>query len=113
MPTSISDLDAAIAAIKATDSGKVEYNANSGSLKTVTSIERNLLLQGLIFPVGDIASLQLIGQVDATYVALTDSASGASAGLYSYRPIGSTAPDYTTSFPAVDGGVWRLITVAG
>ncbi len=104
----IADIDAAITAIKDTDSSKVEWNDDAASLKQIVLDVRTALLQRGIYYVETISEMQLLNSSETFFVHVNGV--GASNGIYSYRS-GSGTPNYTTSFPAAGGGLWVLNTV--
>ena len=113
MPNTLAQLDAAIADIKTTTSGEIEWNDNAGSMKTVIAYMRNLIQQGTIIYCTDIDEMKALTGAQAQFAHVCEAGIGVSAGLYSYRAIGATAPNDSTSFASADGGVWRQVGIAG
>lgn len=110
MPYTPTQLAAAIDAIKATVSGKVEYNDLSGSLRTILAILEDMAYHNMIFQVSTISDLTALKGTDCTFVQATALSAGASAGIYSYRSSGT--PNATDTFAATGGGVWRKAELA-
>lgn len=102
------DIQTAYADVKNTVSTKVEWSTSgSGSLKTLLGLIDTFIYERGIYTVNTLAEMQDLTNADTNFVAIWDVA--ASNGLYSWRTGGGT-PDYTTSFPAADGGLWVLVT---
>lgn len=104
----ISELNAAIAAVKSTPSTKVEWNDTAASLKQIILDVRTMLLERGIYYVSNISEMQALSSLDTLFVHVNGV--GASNGIYSYRSQGGV-PNYITSFPATGGGLWVLVTV--
>lgn len=108
MAITIQDLNAAIAAIKDTTSGKAEWNDDSASLKQIVLDIRTMLLERGIYYAASIVEMQSLSQLDTTFVHVNGV--GASNGIYSFRNSSGT-PNNITSFAATGGGLWVLNTV--
>ena len=103
----LTDLDAAISAIKNTASTKVEWNDASASLKLIVSDIRTMLFERGIFYASDINEMKSLRGTDTTFVHVNGV--GASNGIYSFRNAVGTANNIT-SFDATGGGLWVLVT---
>jgi hypothetical protein len=106
MPT-VQNLNQAIADIRNTVSGKVEYHTGGASLLTVVNDIADLIHKRGVATAASIIELEAYSNTETNFVAIWGV--GASNGLYSYRATGT--PNYTTSFPATGGGIWRLVTL--
>lgn len=110
MPYTPPELAAAIASLKDTTSGKIEYNDSSASMRLVIGILESMSYNNMIFQVADIAAMQAISGTEANFIQVQNLASGASAGIYSYRSAGTA--NGTDTFAATGGGVWRKAELA-
>lgn len=106
MPYTPTQLEEAIANIKDTTSGKVEYNDLSASLRVILAILQDMSKNNMIFQVEDIAAMQAVSGAQANFLQIQDAASGtASSGIYTYRSTGTA--DGINSFNATGGGIWK------
>lgn len=96
---------AAVQDIKNTVSGKVEYNNGSASLRLILALIEDFAHYNMVFQVADINALKAMSGADANFLQIQDTASGVSAGIYSYRTTG--VADNINSFDATGGGIWK------
>jgi hypothetical protein len=95
MPVLLSDLDDALDGILDTSSGKIEWDANS--LQLVITTIRDLIAARTIMLVDGVEELQ--NQADGSMVMVKD------VGEFVHQSSGT--PNYTTTFPALGGGIWK------
>lgn len=101
----LSDLDAALADIKSTPTGLVEYNSNS--LQTVEGLVRDILAQRGVPTVPDIATIESLNSTECSLVYMTQ------VGLFEYCATADLPVYNTIKYPTPDGlGYWIPIPLA-
>ncbi len=98
----IAELQAQIDALKATVSGKIEYNNESASFRVALATMVSLFLERGVAQVQTVEELQALTSVETLTAALMTTAS---TGIYTYRT-GAITPNGTTKFASADGGFW-------